>query len=390
MLTELRPFISRIPHSYKIQMPRLRNYLDGLQRGTDELFDQNSRFTRDPIPTPGIDYINSLITRADIPYLLRFQNDVERLVKVNKEYHSPMYSDFIRQYPMRFKYFIKGRKHRTIEYMLITDDLEIVDQLPLGSDNFADWMNVRPVQMLSNDSPDIELKVTASYFMYRKNAPFEVVFSVDVVKLLMVYTKYRFLYPEEFIENTNNYPFIYKTCILPMIYDNVRTWILKSVYDIVMIKNIDPTMKYDFQKAVISDDSIFIPNNRHAALLELEDLIEKCVNGKVKPDEVINSIFIDPETNLLGALKKTMTNYFIGDYGGAQYRWLEFVKEYFLLSTVIGIYGLQPESNRSLELKRLFDVITRRLNNTRFWSNANFPFAVENIKNKFETICSLI
>ena len=371
-------------------MPRLKNYLDGIHRGTIDLCEQHNLFTKDPIPSPGIDYINSLITRADIPYLLRYTNDIERLVKVNKEYNSANYSDFIRQYPLRFKYFIHGRKHRTIEYVLITEDLELTNVLPFGDDNFASWMNVRPVRMLSNDSPDIEMKIVTSRFTYRKNPPFETVFSIDVVKLLMVYTKYRLTFPEEFKLSTNNYPFIFKVCLLPMLFDNTRTWMLKTIYDMVMLKSVDPAMKYPHERVVISDDSIFIPNNRLPALFEMEDLIEKCATGRVKPDEVINSLYIDQHTNLFQEMKHCMANYFIGDMGGAQYRWLEFIKECFLLATVIGIYGLQPESNRSLEFKKLFEIVTRRIGNTRFWANANFPFVVENVKNKFETIKSLI
>lgn len=89
-------------------------------------------------------------------------------------------------------------------------------------------------------------------------------------------------------------------------------------------------------------------------------------------------------------MKSIMDDHYVGFYGGAQYRWLEFTKEYYLLSTVLKIYQLQPESNRTQELKKLFGIMKRRLENTRFWTNANQPFIIENIKSKFDTLCNIL
>lgn len=370
-------------------MPRHRSYLDNLERGLLDLKAQTMRFTKDPIPSSGIDYINSLITRADIPYLLKFDNDIERLSRISREYEGPAYSDFIRNYPVRHKNFIHGLRHKTNEFLLVTEDLDLVDSIPFGNDDFNNW-DLKPLRMLSNDSNDIELNIITSRLKYSKNPPFEAVFSINIIKLLMMYTKYRLLYPREFVENVNNYPFIFKTCLIPLLEDNIRTWLLKTIYDIVILKSIDKDAEYNFKKVVISDESVFIPNGRHSAILEIEDLITKCAEGKVKPDEVVVSLYLSKERNLRDEMLFLMNRHYIGDYGGSQYRWLEFVREYFLLTTVIGIYALQPESNRTKELKRLFDVMSNRLNNTRFWSNASHPFIVDSVKNKFETMCSLI
>jgi hypothetical protein len=390
MFTDLRTFISRIPHSYKIQIVDLKNYLSNLEIGLRRLEERTLRFTNDPIPSMGIDFLNSLITRADIPYLLKFHNDFDRFAKIVNEYESPAYSDFIRQYPIRYKNFIYSQKYKTAEYLIISEDIDIVETTPFGSNNFNDWMKLHPLTMLSNDSRDIELDIITSKLKYQKNPPYEVIFSINVVKLLMLYTKYRLLFPEEFVDNTNNYPFIFKTCLIPLLEDNLRTWILKSIYDIVVFKSIDPDLSYTEEKFTTTDKSTFVLNDRRSVIQEIEDLIDKCVHGKVKPDEVITSLYVDKETSLLDLINTTIDNHYIGFHGGAQYRWLEFVKEYFILATFIGIYGLQPENNRSQELKKLFDVVSKRLANTRFWSNASQPFVVENIKSKFDIICSLI
>jgi hypothetical protein len=370
-------------------MPRHRSYLNHIHSGVTHLIERTDKFTNDPIPSAGIDFINSLIVRADIPYLLKFTNDVDRFYKIYKEYRSPLYSDFLRQYPVREKNFIFSRKGKSVEYLLISDDIDIIENIPFGSNNLNDWLRVRPLRMLSNDSPEIQLDIITSKLRYREKPPMEVVFSINIIKLLMVYTKYRLMYPEQFVENINNYPFIYKACLLPLLYDNIKNWMMKIIYDITILKAIDSKATYDTDGLIHGEKSVFIPGGRQAALLEVEDMITKCADGKVKPDEVINSLYISENKNILQELRWLTDSHYIG-HSGAQYRWLEFVREYFSLATMVAIYGLQPNSNRSYELKVLFDVVAKRLANTRFWSNAGNPFLVKHIENKFEMICSLI
>lgn len=389
MLKELGTFISRIPKSYRISMPRLQSYLHHIYRNTDLLIEQNARFTNDPIPSRGIDYLNSLITRADITYLLKFENDVDRFTKIVREYQGANYSDFIRQYPIREKSFIFSHRGRTAEYLLITDDFDITEEIPFGSNNFDDWRVLRPIMMLSNDSPEIKLDIITSKFRYRKIPPKEAVFSINVVKLLALYTKYRLCYPEKFIDNTNNYPFIYEYCILPMLHDNVKTWITKIIYDIVILKTIDPMSKYSDSELTTGEESVFILGGRQSALIEIEDLITKCVSGKIKPDEVLVSLYIDKNTNMLGEINNLLDKHFIGNSGN-QYRCGEFIREYFILSTMLRLYQLQPDSNRSRELRRVFNIVSKRLANTRFWTGIGNPFVASDVQMKFELIQSIM
>lgn len=385
MLEDLRGFIDRIPTSYSINMPRLHNYLYDLQLGVLRLALRYKRFTTDPVRSSGIDYLNSLITRADIPYLLKFTNDIDRFSRSVKEYNSPAYGDILRQYVVREKNFIYCEKSTPIEYLLMTNDFDILDHMPVGSAESYKWMKVRPFKMISNDSPEILLDITTSRLKYKRHPPKEVVFSINVPKLLMMYTKYRILHPEEFIEHIDNYPFIYKSCIVPMLYDNIKTWLMKIIYDITLLKLNNPEASYSSDKLVHGEKSSFILGSRQSALFEIEDMLTKCAHGKIKPDEVITSLKTGLNSTLLTDMNYLMSSCYVGNRGN-QYRWAEFIREFFLLSTVLNIYRLQPESNRTSELKRVFDIVYRRLNNIRFWSSVGNPFVGESIRRKFESL----
>lgn len=385
MLEDLRGFIDRIPTSYSINMPRFNNYLYNLRLGILRLVLRNKRFTTDPVPSAGIDYLNSLITRADIKYLLKFPNDLDRFSRVLREYKSPAYGDIIRQYAVRERNFIYCEKAVPVEYLLVTDDFDILDHMPIGSNESYKWMNVRPFKMLSNDSTEILLDITSSKLKYKKYPPKEVVFSINIPKLLMMYTKYRLLHPEEFIENTNNYPFIYKSCILPMLYDNIKTWLMKIIYDITELKLKDPSVVYNDDRLISGEKSTFVMGNRQSALSEIDDLLMKCAQGKVKPDEVVVSLQTGLKTNLLSDMNYLMTSHYVGNRGN-QYRYGEFEREFFTLGIMLNIYKLQPESNRTLELKRVFDIVYRRLENIRFWSSVGNPFVAAEIERKFRSL----
>ena len=388
MLEELYTFITRINRSYRLSMPRVRGYLDGIYRGVDRLIDRNDRFVSDPIPSNGIDYLNSLISRADLLYIMKFKNDVERLTRITYEYKGTAYSDYIRQYPVREKSFIWSQKRPTAEFILITDDFNLTDELPFGSDDIEDWYNVRPLRMLSNDSPEVLLDITTSKLKYKNDPPIEAVFSINVIKLLMVYTKYRILFPEEFTDMVNNYPFIYKVCLLPLLEDNLKTYMLTIIHDMVKTKLYNPENMYDASSLVVGEKSHFLLSSRQPALLEIEDLIQKCVLRIVKPEEVLVSLEIAPGVSIYDEICWLTDSHYIGNRG-TQYKWAEFEREYYVLSIMVGLYNLQPEHSRSQELKKMTTILFRRLENSRFWSQVGNPFVANHIKEKFEQLTKM-
>lgn len=355
---------------------------------TKVVIDRNDRFTQDPIPSAGIDFINSMIVRADIPYLLKFNNDVDRLKAVYNEYASPVYSDFIRQHPQRKRFFIGGSMIHTAEYITITDDFNLTDELPFG-ENIEEWMRiVRPFRVIDYDSFEYRFDVISSKLKFNYEPPTQAVFSLNIIKLLMLYTKYRLTYPERFDERINNFPFIFESCINNMLYDNNRIMLLNIYFDIVSNKLIDRNYKFDSDKIVYSQFSYFIKNNREATIGEIQSMIDRCADSRLKPDELLINLKVSPEMNLYDYIRWVIDSLYVGS-GGTQFTWVEFIIQYKILSILIMIYSLQPDSNRTKELYRLFRIMSKRLRNTRFWAHARNPVVVEILKSNFEYLVKL-
>ena len=389
MLEQLRSFIDRISLSKAMNMTRLTSYLVSVENSTTDLIARNSQFTANPVPTKGIDYLDSLISRADIDYILRADNDLDRLTRVSKEYKSATYSDFIRQYTMRSKSFISSGVLDTAEYLLITEDFDLIDKIPFGVDDISVWKNsIRPVMMISNPSTEILLNNVSSRLKYKSSPPVEAVFSINVIKLLMLYSKYRILSANEFIERVDNYPFIYDTCVLPMLYDNMRTLMISVVHN--MISGYLSIENYSFDIATIlyGEKSVFIHSGLEQAIHDIDDMIKKCSNKQIKPDVLLLSIHTSPSTSLYDEMISLMDNHYVGN-GGVQYEWAEFIREYQLLLVFLGIYELYGESSRLTELRRLFRIMAKRAKNTKFWQHIRNPFVADGMMTRFEELCVL-
>ncbi len=388
MLDNLANFLQRVPKASSIHLGRLPNYIHVLDTGVQSVIDRNNQFTLDPIPSAGIDYINSLIVRADIPYLLKYENDVDRLRAVYREYASPVYGDMIRQHPYKKRHFIGGQMIHTAEYLAITEDFNLTDEVPFGGAVDQWFETVRPLQLIDLDSLETRLDVVNSKIKFNYEPPTQAVFSLNIVKLLLMYTKYRLSYPAEFEERTNNYPFIYRACINPLLKDCTRVYLINIISDMVAGKLDNPDYVFDSDKILNSQFSYFLKNNRDAAIFEMQNLIDKCVAGKVKPDELLIALKVDADTNLYDYIQWVIDNHYVGN-GGIQFTWLEFIIQYKILTILIMIYSLQPDSVRTQELYRLFRIMANRIKNTRFWAHAKNPQVIYLLQNSFQRLTEL-
>jgi len=386
MLDDLNGFLDRTRRTSTMSMIRLNSYIQNLTDGTESVIARNNRFTQDPIPSAGIDFINSMIVRADIPYLLKFNNDVDRLGAVSREYASPVYSDFIRQHPQRRRFFIGGSAIHTTEYVTITEDLE--GRLPVGCD-IGEWMRVvRPFRVIDYDSFEYRFDVVSSKLRFNYEPPNSAVFSLNITKLLMLYTKYRLTYPERFEDRINNFPFIFDTCINNMLYDNNRIMLLNMYFEIISNKLVNKNYTFDSEQIIYSQFSHFIKNNREAAIGEIQNMIDRCTNSRMRPDELLVNLKIDVDMSLYDYLRWLPDGWYVGS-GGTQFSWIEFIIQYKALSLLLMIYSLQPDSHRTKELYKLFRIMSRRLRNTRFWAHARNPVLVDILKSNFEYLVDL-
>jgi len=385
MLNLIKSFTDKIKTGAKINTPKFKQYLKNLDSGTDRVLSRNRKFVKDPIPSAGIDFINGLIIRADLKYLLKHSNDMDRFIRIQKEYQGPAYSDFIRQYPIKESAFCYSEIMKTTEYCLITDDYDLLDNLPIGSNAISEWAKIKPFRLISMYTTELRLDNAATRLRYEYLPPIEAVFSINIPALLMLYTKYRLLNPKEFETTTNNYPFIYRFCILPLLNDLKTTWITTIIRDIVSNKIVNPEYTFDTSNLMFSDKSYFASASIKQALKEIEDLIDKVIDGSTKPDVLVSSLNLSSNLSIADAIGVTRDNYYISN-GGVQYYWMTFIKEFAILSLVTDIYKLQYMSTRTDNLKKIMEIKSKRLNNTKFWQHVKNPMLKESIREKFESI----
>jgi hypothetical protein len=385
MLITLKRFLSKISGVGVIKLPRTEKYLSHLHKGVTNIIRRNARTITDPIPSKGIDIINSLIVRADIRHLTKFNNDMERFVRIQKELSGPAYSEYIKKDIIRENAFCYNEFMSTTEYVLITSRYDILDPLPLGSDSMITWGKIRPLSNLMMDTSEMRLDNTATRLRYEISPPIEAMFGINLTDLLMLYTKYKILNKNNKDITSNNYPFIYSYCILPILYDVSKRWFINIIEDIVLGKLIDKDYIFDKCKLIYGDRTFFARANIDKAIDEVTLLIDNVISGTMKPDQLVNSLLVGHGTSLLAEIQNMRDDHYVLNTN-RQYYYLNFIQQYPILSLLVNIYKLQPGATRSEQLKKILEIEIGRLLNTKFWQSTSNPFIRDRIKEKLDSL----
>ena len=386
MLITLSSFFDSIKRGRRNTV-KMNNYLFSLLTGTYTLIELNNKFVNDPIPSSGLDYINSMLIRVDMDYLLRFKNDIERYGKIEKMMATNSFSDFIYKDAVHESGFIKPTLYGTIEYYIPINDVDAITTFPMGSNNIADWMTMRPFRMIENKSMELSMDNLATRFKYNKYQPFSTLFTLNVPLLLLLYTKYCILEQDREGESINRYPFIYTTCVRPLLYDSYRAWMM-SIYSAMVTNTLLDNDPLDGVEYLISNRGSFARAGIKKALEEINDLLIKCRTGSISPDVILNSLGVRYGYSLSDEIAYIRDNNFVK--GGLQYYWLTFLKDFDLLNLILSIYSLAPDNARSKQLFKLVEIALRRLQNNKFWNHAPDPNTKELIKLSFDELTFMI
>ena len=386
MIITLSSFFNSIKRGSRNTV-KMNNYLFSLLTGTYNLIELNNKFVHDPIPSSGLDYINSMLIRVDMDYLLKFKNDIERYGKIEKMMSTNSFSDFIYKDAVQESGFVKPTFYDTIEYYIPITDIDSITTFPMGSDNINDWMAMRPFRMIENQTTELSMDNLATRFKYSKNQPFSTVFTLNVPLLLLLYTKYCLLEQDKEGESINRYPFIYTSCVRPLLYDSCRAWMM-TIYSAMVTNTLLTNDPLDGIEYIINNRGSYARVGIKKALVEIKDLLIKCRTGAISPDVILNSISIRYGYSLADEIPYIRDNNFVK--GGLQYYWLTFLKDIYLLKLIIGIYSISPGNSRSKQLFKLVEVVLRRLQNAKFWNHAPDPNTKELIKFNFTELTFMI
>ncbi len=383
MLVSIADFVNRVPQG-SVSMVKLRNYLFTLITGTYGMLNRNNKFIDNPLPTVGIDYINGMLIRVDMDYLLQYKNDIERFGKIEKLFQSPSFVNYIYSNPILKNAFIKSKSLVATEFVLPSTNPNAFETFPFESNKIDDWMTLRPLRMLSCPSYEFSCDSLTSKLRFNDFPPLEAVFSLNIPMLLLQYTKLRLLEGEQQGESTNRYPFIYKTCILPLMYDSYRSWLLEIFTTMALTVSLDSDAIIDNDTVSIGNFGVFAMPGFRRTMEEVRGLLVKCRDGKVKPDLVMRSLGLRYGFTLLDEISYLRDNHYIASE--VQFYWLTFLKEYDIMKLVLMIYSLSPKNARFQELCTILRIRLRRLKNLKFWNSvSNQPLKML-LKSKFDDI----
>ena len=186
---------------------------------------------------------------------------------------------------------------------------------------------------------------------------------------------------EEFKIRTDNYPFIYKTCLAPMLRDLAQTWVLYVMSTIISNRITDPNYYFNQEMLIGSDRAYFINSSINAAVDEIIKSVDKCAEGKMYPLILLDSLKVNPQQTLLDTINSVKDDHFIAE--GGQNTWLCFLKDYQYLKIVKDVFSLQPDLISTKMFFRQMDLIGRRYANTRFWSHIKNPIVKNNVEERF-------
>lgn len=371
-----------------VSMIQLTNYTFSLLTGSFGMIQANNKHIHNPLPSVGLDHINGMLIRVDMDYLLKYPNDIERFGKIEKIIQSPSFSRFTKTNVTFSKAFIRSNSIRPVEYVIPTTDLNTFDEMPWESDNIDDWMTIRPLRMLACPSFELSGDNLTSQIRFSEYPPLEAMFSLNIGTLLLLYTKDCILNGVEQGEGTNRYPFIYKSCILPLLYDNCRSWLLELFTTMAMTVSLDSGVFVSKDSVAIGKRALFAERAFNRVMDEVRGLLTKCRDGKIGADAVMRALSIRYGYSLIDEIDYLRDSHYVE--GGLDMYWLTFLKEYDLLKLILLIYTLDVSSSRYRILSKALKIRVRRLRQQKFWNSTPNPAIKAIVKSKFEDIAAFV
>lgn len=387
MLIALSNFIRRASPS-SISTVRLSNYLFTLLAGADAVVATQLKFVTDPLPSTGIDHINGMLIRADIPGLVRYENDMERFGKITKMLASASFSRYLMSNVTLSNAFIRTYSIRPVEFVIPVRDIGIFSTIPWESSDVSQWMSLRPFRMLSCPSQELSGDNLTSKLKFSEYPPLEATFALDIALLLLVYTKICILSGIDHVESTNRYPFIYDACIQPLLFDSHRAWLLELFTVMTLSVSLDSGAFIDSDSVHIGNRAIYAQPNFESVMGDVRKLLVSCRDGRVGADVVLRSLSIQYGYDIIDEISFIRDGNFVD--GGIDMYWLTFIKEFSMLKFVIMVYSLDSSSPRYLALAKIVRASIRKLKQQKFWNATPNPAIKAIVQSKFEEISSFV
>ena len=183
---------------------------------------------------------------AMLRFILSFV-DMEYMLKQPNNYYRYLYEirPIVKSISESFDRSTRGRGYTetfvtksnvyTEEFIMPTEDINTITNLPLYTDDWETWKRIHPVRVVGHDSPEYTLNLLGDRFTYREMAPNYIFIMIDVAALILKYYAwyigYRDKEPNQDLAiHIPQQLFLHKYVMCNLVWDNFNVWLLNTLY----------------------------------------------------------------------------------------------------------------------------------------------------------------
>jgi len=371
----------------KIKLPHIKRYTNQIRKfhGIELENIPNSK---------GVNFIRTLLGMFDIDKLTKIKNDYERLDYITNTI-VPTFQSYLvnnqQNYILKDSVFVNLLKSSTIscpQIILFSMESNYFKYLPMGANEFLLWEDVKPISILHHNSPEFTIDISSGLFLFFRSLPDYVIIEIDIVMLLMQYSKYLILEKYGTISE-----FIKKYCILPLVDDMKNIWLMNFIYDIINLTISTDSTYYDSKiykeiKTRYIDLNFakynFLKTELKSAINDIINVIMLCTVGKLQPERILYSIPSVTSSSLIEYIKYMNDKYYIERNNNNT--WVLFLKDLYFINLLLSVFALNPNYSKTKELIVYFRPIILRYESNNFWSFIKDPIFRAFVKDKFQEL----
>jgi len=376
----------------KLKIPKLDRFIKQISDFEDIKLDN--------IPnSKGSIFILNLINRFKTNKLFTIENDYKRLNYI-LDIIIPDFKSYIvtnqNKFMLKENYFINILKSPTSisspQLTLFSYEGNYFKYLPLGVDAFEAWENVKPISMMNHNATEFTTDLSSGVFSFSWLIPDFTIFLIDIVILLMQYSKFIILK-----QSGNDSYYSKEYCIKPMIQDMKNIWLMNFIFETIDLAASNGASYYDDDiYAQIKEEFIslnmtkynFLKTELKSAVNDIIKITLECMIGKIEPERVLNSIPLVGYNSILDYIKYNNDKYYIQQ--NETNMWVIFLKDIHFVKLLLTIFGLYPNYSKTKELMVIFKPIILRYQRNHFWDRIRDPILKDYVKNQFKILIAII
>lgn len=315
--------------------------------------------------TRAVKMLRYILNFVDLEYLGRLANNYERYLYHLRYIKHSVDDIFDRVQRGRgyHNFFFSLNSFDTEEFILPTEDVNAITNLPMDTESWEIWRHVRPVRLVAHDSNEFTINFLNDNFHYTTIPPSYAVIQIDIVALALKYWSWynygrEFEVAKEMAEQTPQLLFMHKYVLCDLVWDNANAWIINQLSRMLEYIQTHPAngSEREFNANSLETDAQWgrIAMNATEGFRYLARLFSDTTTA-IRPEAFISSKLLLDST-LYNRVDMLLNRLSLPNL--QQYQYLLWLRDKNLIKFIYGVYKLQPDlgatSQMNLALRRDF------------------------------------